>query len=128
MNRTTLPLDSGERKEVPLFRGLLRYFPAALCSVAQVSKIGNDKHNPGSEELHHSRGKSSDHADCILRHLVDLGENDGLDENGVPQVAYIAWRSLALCQEWFEERGLAPPAPGAKFPPEAIQLPAETGK
>lgn len=112
---TTLGTDSNGRKEVPLFRGLLRYFPAALAEVARVSKIGNDKHRPG-QPMGHSRGVSGDHADCILRHLVDLSENEGLDENGVPQVAYIAWRALALAQEWLEVNRGVPIAPAAEFP------------
>lgn len=119
MSKTTLPTDSKERKDYPLFRGLLRYFPAALAGVARISKIGNDKHNPG-EEMHHARGKSMDHADCIIRHLMDLGEDFGQgvgrDENGVPQVFYVAWRALALAQEWAEANLGAPLAPGAKLP------------
>lgn len=122
---TTLPKDSNERKRRPLFRGPLRYFPAALAGVAEVCQIGNEKHNPG-EELHHARGKSTDHADCILRHLLDLaedfGKGAGRDENGVPQVLYIAWRALALAQEWLETNTAAPLAPGARLPIE--QAPA----
>lgn len=116
MSDTTLPQDSKDRKNYPLYEGVLKYFPSALSSVARVSKIGNDKHNPG-EPLHHARGKSSDHADCIIRHLIDLtedyGKGAGRDETGVPQVAYIAWRALALAQEWLERDG-APKAPGAQ--------------
>ncbi len=116
--KTTLPLASKERKDFPLYSGLLQYFPAALTQVSYVSKIGNDKHNPG-EPLHHSRGKSADHADCIMRHLLDMKENFGKglgrDENGVPQVSYIAWRALALAQEWLEQNSHAPLAPAAKI-------------
>lgn len=115
---TTLPQDSAERKKVPLYSGPLRLFPAALAEVAKVIQVGNDKHCPGSE-LVHVRWKSTDHADCIVRHLVDLSENygqgRGYDENGVPQVAYIAWRALALCQEWCEQNLGSPPAPAARF-------------
>lgn len=114
---TTLPLDSTARKEYPIYRGLLKYFPAALAEVAHVSKIGNDKHRPG-QEMGHTRAKSNDHADCILRHLIDLsedyGKGIGVDENGVPQAAYIAWRALALCQIWLEEKRSAPKAPAAE--------------
>jgi hypothetical protein len=114
---TTLPKDSAARKEIPLYRGPLRYFPAALAAVARVCKAGNDKHNPG-EEMHHARGKSADEADCIVRHLVDMSEDFGhgvgYDENGTPQVAMIAWRALALAQKWLEEHG-APLAPGARL-------------
>jgi len=114
---TSLPVDSKERKEFPLYSGPIRYFPKALAGVAHVCKVGNDKHNPG-QELHHARGKSGDHADCIVRHLIDLaedfGKGKGKDENGIPQVAYIAWRALALAQEWYEKNEGAPMAPGAK--------------
>jgi len=115
---TTLPQDSKERKEFPLYSGTIKYFPSALASVAKVCKIGNDKHNPG-QPLHHARGKSGDHADCIVRHLIDMeedfGKGKGFDEQGIPQVAYIAWRALALAQEWLEKNQGVPLAPGAKL-------------
>jgi hypothetical protein len=111
---STLPTGSAARKAIPLARGLLDYFPAALAAVAEVSKAGNDKHNPG-EEMHHARGKSTDHADCILRHLVDRG---GLDpEDGMRHSAKVAWRALALLQEELEAAG-APLARGARLPEE----------
>jgi hypothetical protein len=105
----TLPTDSAARKDVPLARGCLDYFPAALAEVARVSKAGNDQHNPG-EEMHHARGKSTDHADCILRHLMDRG---ALDTDGQRHTAKAAWRALALLQEELEAAG-APMARGAK--------------
>lgn len=113
----TLPEDSAERKNIPLLRGLLRYFPAALARVAIISKIGNDKHNPG-EELHHARGKSSDHGDCIVRHLMDL--QDLTEQKADPkrileEAGYLAWRALALAQELHEKHG-SPLAPGARLP------------
>jgi hypothetical protein len=114
----TLPVGSAERKEFPVCEGVLRYFPAAIAAVARISKIGNDKHNPG-QPLHHARGKSTDHADCIVRHLIDLpedfGKGAGYDENGYPQVGYLAWRALALAQEWFEKHEGAPLAPNANL-------------
>jgi hypothetical protein len=117
----TLPTDSAERKNYPLDAGCIRYFPAALAGVANLSKIGNDKHNPG-QPLHHARGKSMDHGDCILRHLMDL--NDllaamGRDDASVTpkevllEANSLAWRALALSQELHEQFG-APLAPGAK--------------
>jgi hypothetical protein len=106
---TTLPTDSKARKAVPLARGCLDYFPAALAEVARLSQAGNDKHNPG-EELHHSRGKSSDHADCIIRHLAERGI---LDTDGFLHDVKVAWRALANLQEALEARG-APLARGAR--------------
>lgn len=116
----TLPTDSAERKTYPILRGCLRYFPAALAGVAKTSMLGNEKHNPG-KELHHARGKSTDHGDCILRHLMDLQDllsaldrGDKIDSKEILlEVNNMAWRALALSQEIHEQMG-APLAPGAK--------------
>ena len=106
----SLPLDSQERKDTPIVRGCLDYFPAALAEVALLSKYGNDKHNPG-EELHHAREKSTDHADCIVRHLLERGTPD---PSGFSHTVMVAWRGLALLQEELEAAG-APLARGAKL-------------
>ena len=117
----TLPTDSAERKQYPMMSGLLNYFPAALAGIARVSKQGNDKHNPG-QPLHHARGKSSDHGDCIVRHLTDTEDllaaasRDGLDvprEQILLEASQLAWRALAYSQELHERFG-APLAPGAR--------------
>jgi hypothetical protein len=117
----TLPTDSAARKGYPLFSGLLRYFPAALAGIARISKLGNDKHNPG-EEMHHARSKSIDHGDCIIRHLVDVedllaaksrGEN--IDPQQIlDEVSQMAWRALALSQVLHEALNNSPLAPAAK--------------
>lgn len=96
-----LPEDSEVRKTFPLYSGLLKYFPAALAAVAHHSYNGNQKHNPG-QPLQHARGKSGDHEDCIMRHLME-GDYEG-----------VAWRALALLQEKLEQEG-APIAPAATF-------------
>lgn len=103
--RRVIDADSATRKTYPLARGLLDYFPDALAEVARVSHIGNEKHNPG-EAMHHARGKSMDHADCIMRHLVGRGGFDG----DTRESAALAWRALALLQEELErEIGLPLP-------------------
>lgn len=101
--KSVLPTDPTERKAIPLVTGVLDYFPGALAEVAKVSKAGNDQHNPG-EPLHWSRGKSSDHADTIVRHLVDRGT---FDKDGQRHSAKVAWRALALLQEELEAEGAA---------------------
>lgn len=108
-----LPSGPGERKSIPLCRGVLDYFPAALVEVAKCSKAGNDQHNPG-QEMHHARQKSSDHADCILRHLVDRGTRD---TDGIRHSVKVAWRALALLQEELEREEGAPLPRGAKVTP-----------
>jgi hypothetical protein len=133
--KLTLPTDSDERKGVPLFSGVLKYAPAALAGVARISKRGNDKHNPG-QEMHHARGKSADHADCILRHAVDVADIEAaiirVDEGVewadahpvreaqvkaiLAEVSQLAWRALMWSQELHERYGRAPLAPGARLP------------
>jgi hypothetical protein len=92
--RTGRPTDPKARKNAPIARGVLYYFPDAMFEIAELSKIGNDQHNPG-QEMHWAKDKSSDHADCIVRHLIDAGTRD---TDGVRHATKVAWRSLALLQ------------------------------
>lgn len=97
-----LSQDSAERKNTPIFSGVLQYFPLAIAAVARHSKRSNDKHNPG-EPLHWAREKSDDHTDCIARHLVDVDHyNAELDE--YEEAAALAWRALAKLQLLEEKR------------------------
>lgn len=130
----TLPTDHNARKRIPLYSGCLTYFPDALAGVAKLSLSGNDKHNQG-KPLHHDRNKSSDHADCILRHLSDLAaaisywEFVGYGSHGeelqtgavrdmciqdiLNEANAVAWRALALSQilhEKYEDHPMAPAA------------------
>lgn len=100
----TLITDSKARKEIPMARGLLDYFPNALAEVARLSLAANEKHNPG-QELHWSFEKSADHADTILRHLVDRGE---LDDDQFLHDVKVAWRGLALLEAELIKRGAKP--------------------
>jgi hypothetical protein len=97
-----LPTIATDRKAIPLCTGVLDYFPDALCAVAELSRIGNDQHNPG-EPLHWAKDKSTDEPDALLRHLIDRGTRD---TDGVRHSAKVAWRALALLQREIEaERG-----------------------
>lgn len=100
-----IPQDDATRKAAPMFRGLLGYFPAALFAVAQHSHESNEKHNPG-QPLQWARGKSSDHADCIVRHLIDAGAPDTAGRKY--HLRALAWRALALLQEECEAEGAEP--------------------
>ena len=101
--------DSGFRKGFPMAEGLLDYFPDALAAVSEVSYHGNQKHNPG-QPMHHARGKSMDHANCIARHLVERGGFDG----PIRHSAALAWRALALLQEELEAEYALPLPRGAR--------------
>lgn len=100
---------SDVRKTYPMAAGLLDYFPDALAEVSKISYLGNQKHNPG-EPMHHARGKSMDHADCIIRHLVGRGGFDG----ELRESAALAWRALALLQEELEQEMNLPLPRGAR--------------
>lgn len=108
----TLPSDAADRKAIPIVRGVLDYFPDAIAEIAKVSKAGNDQHNPG-QEMHWARGKSTDHADCIARHLMDRGK---VDIDGQRHTAKAAWRVLALLQEELEHELNIPPSRGSRAP------------
>ncbi len=98
-------LMSSNRKDKPLFSGVLMYFPEALLAVAEHSKKGNDKHNPG-QPMHWAKEKSTDHADCVARHLTDIGPNwDNVDEETASlHATALAWRALALLQTVLERK------------------------
>lgn len=96
--RPIAPINAAERKNIPLCTGVLDYFPDALLAVAALSKVGNDQHNPG-QPLHWAREKSTDHADCVARHLLDRGT---IDVDNVRHSVKCAWRALALAQTEIE--------------------------
>jgi hypothetical protein len=104
-----LPEADADRLDFPMFDGLLAYFPNALAEVSRVSKVGNDQHNPG-QPMHWARGKSTDHGNKIVRHLIDAG---GIDARGIRHTARLAWRALALLQEELEAAG-APMSRGSR--------------
>jgi hypothetical protein len=105
-----LSTDSTERKNTPIYSGVLNYFPLAIAAIARVSKAGNDKHNPG-EPLGWARSKSTDHADCIARHLID---HETLTDGEYRDAAEMAWRALARLQELEEWRLGLPPSRGSR--------------
>ena len=94
-----LPTDAEERKQIPIVSGALDYFPLAIAEVAKCSLKSNEQHNPG-QPLHWDRTKSTDHIDCIGRHIVDRGK---FDTDGQRHSAKLAWRALALLQLELEE-------------------------
>lgn len=106
----SLPEDDTARGRAPMMDGLLSYFPNALAYVAEVSKIGSEKHNVG-QPMHWARGKSMDHGNKILRHQVDAGLKDA---GGTRHSGYVAWRALAQLQEELEYEEGYPMSRGSK--------------
>lgn len=93
-----LPTDAKKRKEVPIYSGVMRYFPDALAAVAELSRIGNEQHNPG-QPMFWDRSKSKDEHDALVRHLMEAGT---VDTDGVRHSTKVAWRALAALQKELE--------------------------
>lgn len=97
-----LPTDSAERKEMPITRGVLDYFPQAIAYISRISFLGNEKHNGPDSELHWARGKSMDQHDCVARHLIERGTFD--PDDGALHDGKLAWRALAALELELERR------------------------
>jgi hypothetical protein len=127
---STIPQGDAERKDAPMFRGLLGYFPWALFKVAYHSLRSDRKHNPGNPNAPTwAREKSTDHPDCIVRHLTEAWgpPAEGFEGTQLDWTEYhltaIAWRANALLQEFGEAHRGATPGVSCKFPePKANNL------
>jgi len=87
----TLPDDAAERKAIPVYTGVIKYFPNALACVAKVSLKGGLQHGQTPETLHWDRSKSGDELDAMMRHILD--EDWG----------QVAWRALANLEKQIEK-------------------------
>lgn len=141
----TLPDESKLRYHYPIASGCVAYFPAALAGVAKHSYIGGAKYNDGA--LVHLRYISTQHFDCVQRHLFDLQDLLAARERGethVHTLVYdfeekkeimrelpieeailiecnaLSWRSLAISQELHEKLGKKPLAPAARLSPPVV--------
>ena len=115
---TVLPQEDARRKAAPMCRGLLDYFPAALFAVAEHAYRSDRKHNPDAPEgsdPHWARDKSSDHFDCIVRHLAERGTDPAY------HLRATAWRALAALQEHMERVEGAAPGLASVFPEVTIR-------
>lgn len=90
--------DKNKRKEMPIYSGVIKYFPLALAEVAKVSYLGNKQHNVG-DKLVWDRKKSKDELDALVRHLCEAGTTD---IDGIKHSAKVAWRALANLQKELE--------------------------
>ena len=87
------------RKQMPVFSGVLNYFPDAIRELSKVSYVGNQQHNP-DKPLHWDRSKSGDELDALARHLLEAGT---IDTDGIRHSAKVAWRALANLQKELEK-------------------------
>lgn len=103
--------DSQRRKDQPVFAGFLQYMPAAIRLASELSRIGNEKHNPG-EPMYHNRSKSSDNGEALVRHQMDVGQID--PDTDLDYAVHVFWRAGIQLQVLCETKYGWPKAPGAK--------------
>ena len=96
----TKPSEAQLRKEMPIYTGVLNYFPDALRAVAKASFAGQQQHNP-DKPLAWDRSKSGDELDALTRHLLEAGT---VDTDGILHSTKVAWRALANLQKEIERR------------------------
>ena len=89
-----------QRKSMPVYSGVLKYFPDALKEVSRASKIGNDQHHP-DKPLHWDKSVSFDNEDALVRHLIDHSKNP-VDDDGILHLTKVCWRALASLQIYLE--------------------------
>ena len=82
--------EAQERKDTPVFTGVLKYFPNA----------GNDQHHP-DKPLHWDMSKSTDETDALSRHLIDHSI-DPVDTDGMLHLGKVAWRALAALERYLQ--------------------------
>ena len=93
-----------KRKAMPVFSGVLAYFPDAIRAISVASSAGQKQHNPDLP-LAWDRSKSGDELDALARHLLEAGT---MDDDGVLHSTKVAWRALANLQKELERMGEAP--------------------
>jgi hypothetical protein len=107
-----LSTDSEERKNTPIFSGWINYCPLSHAAASRLSFRGNKKHNPG-EPLGWARDKSTDHEDCMARHLIDINTfNEELQE--YEDAVCMFWRAGMKLQLLEEKRLGKPPSRGSR--------------
>lgn len=99
--------DSATRKLMPVATGFLKYFPDAVLLQAWISRVGNEKHNPG-QPMHWDKSKSADEPDAEVRHMLDhfrgVAPDPGLEPLAhLGHLASEAWRANANLQRACDE-------------------------
>jgi len=87
-----LPDDAAARKAIPIYTGVIKYFPRAIAAIAQLSLTGGIQHGQTADTLHWDRNKSGDEKDALMRHIID----EDWDQ--------VAWRALANLEKHLEGR------------------------
>jgi hypothetical protein len=99
----SLPTDRDARNALPIWDGLMAYFPDVWAEVARVSVAGNKQHGLGAK-LHWNRDVSTDHLNKVMRHCLDHGTGNVMDTDDTYHMAKVVWRACAELQLTIEGR------------------------
>lgn len=122
------PIDDKQRKNLPVFSMITKYFPKAMREVTRVCVANNVRYNPDKApaDINWARGKSPDQLGSAFRHMLEA-QVDGLVFEPVPpevraatgfERVYVlaegAWRLLAALELAIEEQESKGPAIGIR--------------
>jgi hypothetical protein len=102
-----LPTDRDARNALPIWDGVIAYFPDAWAEIAKVSVLGNKQHALGAK-LHFDRAVSTDHLNKVMRHCIDHQVGNVMDTDETYHLAKAAWRILAALQVAIETARAVP--------------------
>lgn len=86
---------------MPVFQGLIDYFPRACMEVARVSQMGAEKYQwKGWESVPDGLNRYSN---AMVRHQLNLAIQGEYDPDGFLHRAQIAWNALATLELWLRE-------------------------
>lgn len=90
-NQPGVKLDAGK---IPVFRGLIEYFPHACMAVAEVSQAGANKYTwKGWIDVPNGKVR---YTDALVRHLIKESTEGEIDPDfGLLHAAHLAWSALA---------------------------------
>ena len=93
--------EKDDRKGMPVYSGVLTYFPDAIMEISKCSVAGQKQHNP-NEPLGWDRSKSGDELDAMMRHLLEHAKGNEFDNCGTRHIVKSGWRILAFIQKTIE--------------------------
>lgn len=93
----SLPTDRDARNALPIWDGVIAYFPDVWAEIAKVSVAGNKQHNLG-QKLHWNTHVSTDHENKVIRHMLDDMSGEIMDSDGTFHLAKAVWRACAALQ------------------------------
>lgn len=89
--------------KIPVWQGVLQYFPRALTAIGEVSRFGAKKHNDGVMPTEWRRYSAVTYSDSLIRHLLAENEGQVLDpESGLLHAAHAAWNALARLERMLD--------------------------